>query len=509
MKKIILLFTMIMAVAGVQAQSVHKLYATPMQVSGNGNISWDESAKQFSVTAAGANTYEIFSFPAGTLSKYDKIYIKIANTSDRVLFMNGTTIAFTWSGFGSANQKDQTLLGLNSNGENLTAEKIATITSIRIAGPGSGATISTPYTIAFNPAETYLYTASCEAMEVTTTINNSSDKNTPFAWTATGTLSDISNNLGKTNSSVIFGYASNNDAAHGAFDVTGYDRVKVTLSEFNSSNNTSIRLLAAAGSNVEFTAIANALTYQKLMTLTSCSSIKAGAGASNCQDVSSIEFSKYYGASETTPFNIAASASSSISYDRTFTAGKLSTVCLPFALDADEVTAAGEFYELNAATTDALTFTKVTTTEAYKPYIFKAKADGAPFSSLSDKAIDATAANNTTAGDYTFVGTLAASSDVQGDNSGKTVYGFKDGNFVKVSGSGVNIKAFRAYITGPAAGAREMLNINFGDESSTTAISEVKSAETNDGVAYNLNGQRVSNGHKGIVVKNGRKYVVK
>ena len=155
MKKIILIFTMMLAVAGVQAQSVHKLYATPMQVSGNSNISWNESTNQFSVTGAGANTYDIFNFPAGTLSKYEKIYIKISNTTDRVLFMNGTTIAFTWSGFGSTGQRDQTLVGLNSNSKTLSAETIATITSIRIAGPGSGASITTPYTISLNPAETW------------------------------------------------------------------------------------------------------------------------------------------------------------------------------------------------------------------------------------------------------------------------------------------------------------------------------------------------------------------
>ena len=43
----------------------------------------------------------------------------------------------------------------------------------------------------------------------------------------------------------------------------------------------------------------------------------------------------------------------------------------------------------------------------------------------------------------------------------------------------------------------------------TLGISAVKSEKANDGVVYNLSGQRVAEGYKGLVIKNGKKYVVK
>ena len=42
-----------------------------------------------------------------------------------------------------------------------------------------------------------------------------------------------------------------------------------------------------------------------------------------------------------------------------------------------------------------------------------------------------------------------------------------------------------------------------------TAINTVKTDQRMDTPAYNLSGQRVSANHKGIIIKNGKKYVVK
>jgi hypothetical protein len=43
----------------------------------------------------------------------------------------------------------------------------------------------------------YLETAEYETMEISTQITSSSDKDAPFVWSATGTLSTIVNNFGK------------------------------------------------------------------------------------------------------------------------------------------------------------------------------------------------------------------------------------------------------------------------------------------------------------------------
>lgn len=47
--------------------------------------------------------------------------------------------------------------------------------------------------------------------------------------------------------------------------------------------------------------------------------------------------------------------------------------------------------------------------------------------------------------------------------------------------------------------------------STTTGISSIRKASqpTKDAPRYNLSGQRVSDGYKGIVIQNGHKYVVK
>ena len=77
--------------------------------------------------------------------------------------------------------------------------------------------------------------------------------------------------------------------------------------------------------------------------------------------------------------------------------------------------------------------------------------------------------------------------------------------FYKVTASNVVIQPFRAYVTVPAASAHS-LEIVF--DQGTTGITAV-SAERHDNVVYNLSGQRVGNDFRGIVVKNGRKYIQK
>lgn len=75
-----------------------------------------------------------------------------------------------------------------------------------------------------------------------------------------------------------------------------------------------------------------------------------------------------------------------------------------------------------------------------------------------------------------------------------------------VKADGVKISPFRAYFTGIPEGAPAKLN--FVDEE-TTGITNVNAAESNDGTLYNLAGQKVNAAYKGIVIKNGKKYLVK
>jgi hypothetical protein len=75
--------------------------------------------------------------------------------------------------------------------------------------------------------------------------------------------------------------------------------------------------------------------------------------------------------------------------------------------------------------------------------------------------------------------------------------------------NGISIAPFRAYFTlNKASGARNFINLNFGDE--TTEISQVKDGQfINEGIIYNLRGQRVSNPAKGLYIMNGKKVIIK
>jgi hypothetical protein len=61
-------------------------------------------------------------------------------------------------------------------------------------------------------------------------------------------------------------------------------------------------------------------------------------------------------------------------------------------------------------------------------------------------------------------------------------------------------------MTGAAAG----FNYALAYESAAAGIETVQVAgKATNGAIYNLSGQRVNNSYKGLVIKNGQKYVVK
>ncbi len=107
-----------------------------------------------------------------------------------------------------------------------------------------------------------------------------------------------------------------------------------------------------------------------------------------------------------------------------------------------------------------------------------------------------------TAGGATFQGTYAPIS-----MEGK--YGVTGNATIQKGGENSNILGYRAYFTGVSEapnGARP--TIVFSEEEMPTGIGAVQMLENTKDV-YNLNGQKVSQTHKGIYIVNGRKVVVK
>lgn len=76
-------------------------------------------------------------------------------------------------------------------------------------------------------------------------------------------------------------------------------------------------------------------------------------------------------------------------------------------------------------------------------------------------------------------------------------------------GTSVNNAAHKAFLRVLASSGAKFLSFTFGEE--TTGINGITASDAEqDGTAlYNLAGQRVAKGYKGLVIKNGKKYLVK
>lgn len=77
------------------------------------------------------------------------------------------------------------------------------------------------------------------------------------------------------------------------------------------------------------------------------------------------------------------------------------------------------------------------------------------------------------------------------------------------SGTKVNNAAHKAFLRVSTSSSAKFLSFTFGEE--TTGINGITAsdAEQNGTALYNLAGQRVAKGYKGLVIKNGKKYLVK
>ena len=200
---------------------------------------------------------------------------------------------------------------------------------------------------------------------------------------------------------------------------------------------------------------------------------------------------------------------------RTIKANEWSTICLPFAMTAEQVTAAfGNDVQLGDFTgctvddeTENITvnFTEVTAIEANHPYIIKVKSlveeftvDGVNIApdNAEVKKDKSGRFYNSFIGNYTN-GTLVPD------------YGlFLADNMFWFSKGETKIKAFRGYFDFAAAGAYYESRIVMAFDNETTRIDGVASQQVGEGT-YSLSGQRVEKLGKGLYIVNGRKMVIK
>ena len=144
--------------------------------------------------------------------------------------------------------------------------------------------------------------------------------------------------------------------------------------------------------------------------------------------------------------------------------------------------------------------------------------------------------NNVVNGDFYFRGLYGSKQYTEKENGNLTTTPISDngsqkyqfistatGNYLKYlkSGSTSKFPGFRAYFYFPGWSAEENNKLQSSTntsnakvflfvEGSTTGISDIRTDENNnDGRIYNLAGQVVDESYKGIVIKNGRKYLAK
>lgn len=236
-----------------------------------------------------------------------------------------------------------------------------------------------------------------------------------------------------------------------------------------------------------------------------------------------------------------ADQSCAVTYKRSFTADKPSTVCLPFAYTKKT----GEtFYTFTGITKDGdeyvATMTEHTgaTLAANTPYLYKSATTGDTDFSGTYTIPATITAGETASGDWKFVGTYetqswtTAPTGIYGFSAQNTAGGISQGEFVKV-GAYVKVKPMRAYLKYKDggenyAGARSMdraassetlpetISVRLIDaEGNVTGIGtlETRTGEVRfDPEAwYTLNGVRLSGQptQKGIYVNNGKKVIIK
>lgn len=478
------------------------------------NATYDKETGKFEWKGTWSNMMELFTNLEGQVSKYKHLKIKLTDPT------HGYRLLFYKKGNNNASlikpmNAEDTMVDLDLT--TLKFEDGSTINDIDricIAGAQDGLG-----SLTIKSADVTLATDDIETLTVTTTLDENSDVNAPFQWYKTtdsgaeAISGGISNNFGKSEwTGVLFGYPADNKEINGYINLNGYSVLRVNVNEFDSNKNKQFRALADNNKTVWITMTGDETLVP--FSLDRCTSLKNSWETAGVQNVTSIDFIGEYQAVNTeSPFAIAASTGSNVSYDRNFTQGQPSTVCLPFALTAEELANVGKAYTLSAVSGSKATFTPATAIEAYTPYLLIPSASGKLLEEIAaakDIADVPAEAKTSVSGGYSFVGTLQAMESVK--QEGMEVYGFSasDGKFVH-AGANASIDAFRAYISVPStalsSAASRSIDLDFGG---TTGINEIQNAQSSSAAAtYDVAGKRVGKNYKGVVVSNGKKKIQK
>lgn len=223
---------------------------------------------------------------------------------------------------------------------------------------------------------------------------------------------------------------------------------------------------------------------------------------------------------ETAPNTIEAKTGVNVTLNRPMKIGQWNTFCVPFSIDATQVTSqfgeGTQIAEYSVSVDNEIAFATVQSKAivAGKAYLVKptkeAATEGYTFSNVNITALKPTKETTVDNGAIDFRG-IYNPTDITVGLPTKTFAAGIVGNVVKKAVRGSNMKGFRAFFIipeGVGAQSSYMLKI----DGTATSINSINGADVVvNAPVYNLQGQRVDGNNltPGIYVKAGKKFVVK
>ena len=213
---------------------------------------------------------------------------------------------------------------------------------------------------------------------------------------------------------------------------------------------------------------------------------------------------------------ITAGSNGTVTFSRTFNNGAWNTLVLPFAMTAEQLSSAfGDkalYAEYTGTTQQAdgsytLNFTKVSATKANTPvFVWGAQNAVATVSGVDVVKADVTSAPANAA--FSFTGSYDKTTVQQGD------WFISPDNKVYRAAGTESIKPMRAVFrpvaaTTESAAKKLSFSIDGGQPTAIAAMSAQGFVPADQTPACNLAGQRVNRAYKGLVIRNGKKYVSK
>ena len=231
---------------------------------------------------------------------------------------------------------------------------------------------------------------------------------------------------------------------------------------------------------------------------------------------SAYPFTKIIRLNDTKDYKPISAKGAKVIINRSYTASKLGTICLPFDLNTEQTAEAFgsgvRVYAFESVSGSTMNFKQTQGIMGGVPYIVRTAAD---IDSLvfTNVRIDTAAINQTfplsyqneQGQTYTLAGTFSPYSL---KTDGTELYITADGKAKQPSTTGNRMKGYRAYIVLPSADAEVKVNVD-GD---VTSIEDIHPATPQRVNVYNTNGQLIShttdNLPKGIYIVNGKKLVI-